>query len=155
MAPLADGKMEIADIVGREYPPFQFEVEKGRIRMFCQAIGEDNPVYHDQAAAKRAGYRSIPVPPTFPFTIIMEANQSFMILDELGIDKTRTMHGEQQFIYHADICAGDVITGRQTVIDTYEKKGGALRFIVTEVRLDNQSMEHVGDLRTTIVIRNV
>ena len=146
--------MGIATIVGREYPPFQFEVEKGRIRMFCQAIGESNPIYHDESAAKRAGYRSIPVPPTFAFTIIMEANQSFMILDDLGIDKTRTMHGEQQFAYHADICAGDVITGRQKVIDQYEKKGGALRFIVTEIRLENQMMQHVSDLRTTIVVRN-
>ena len=122
--------------------------------MFCQAIGESNPIYHDESVAKRAGYRSIPVPPTFAFTIIMEANQSFMILDDLGIDKTRTMHGEQQFAYHADICAGDVITGRQKVIDQYEKKGGALRFIVTEIRLENQLMQHVSDLRTTIVVRN-
>lgn len=122
--------------------------------MFCQAIGEDNPIYHDETAAKRAGYRSIPVPPTFPFTIIMEANQAFMILDDLGIDKTRTMHGEQQFVYHADICAGDIITGRQKVTDQYEKKGGALQFIVTEIRLDNQLTQHVGDLRTTIVVRN-
>jgi len=155
MANIADSASRIAGIVGREYPPFHFEVEKGRIRMFCQAIGESNPVYLDETAARKAGYRSVPVPPTFPFTIIMEANQSFMILEELGIDKTHTMHGEQQFIYHADICAGDVITGRQKVLDTYEKKGGALRFIVTEILLENQLKQHVADLHTTIVIRNV
>lgn len=141
------------NIVGKQYAPFRFEVEKGRIRLFAEAIGERNPIYHDETAARQAGYRSIPVPPTFPFTIIMEANQAFMILDELGIDKTRAMHGEQSFAYHADICAGDVITGRQKVVDMYEKKGGALQFVVTEIRLENQNREHVCDLRTTIVVR--
>lgn len=145
----------IASIVGKEYAPFQFTVEKGRIRMFCQAIGEDDPIYQDEGTAKNAGYRSIPVPPTFPFTIIMEANQAFMILDDLGIDKARTMHAEQEFAYHAEICAGDVISGRQRVVDQYDKKGGALQFIVTEIRLENQLQQNVCDLRTTIVIRSV
>lgn len=144
----------MSNIIGKEYAPFQFEVEKGRIRLFANAIGDTNPIYHDEAAARRAGYRSIPVPPTFPFTIIMEANQAFMILDELGIDKTRSMHGEQSFAYYGDICAGDVISGRQKVVDMYEKKGGALQFIVTEIRLENQNRRHVCDLRTTIVVRN-
>lgn len=144
----------MSNIVGKEYAPFQFEVEKGRIRLFANAIGETSPIYHDEETARRAGYRSIPVPPTFPFTIIMEANQAFMILDELGIDKTRSMHGEQSFAYHGDICAGDVIRGRQKVVDMYEKKGGALQFIVTEIRLENQNRQHVCDLRTTIVVRN-
>lgn len=86
-------------LVGKEYQPFVFEVEKGRIRMFAQAIGDTNPIYHDAQAAANAGYSAIPAPPAFPFTIIMEANQAFMILEELGIDKTRTMHGEQSFTY--------------------------------------------------------
>ena len=142
-------------LVGKEYQPFVFEVEKGRIRMFAQAIGDTNPIYHDAQAAANAGYSAIPAPPTFPFTIIMEANQAFMILEELGIDKTRTMHGEQSFTYHGDICAGDTITGRQKVVDQYEKKGGALQFIVTQIQLTNQRQEHVCDLNMTIVIRNV
>lgn len=142
------------NLVGKEYEPFIFEVEKGRIRMFAQAIGEKNPIYYDESAAVGAGYPSIPVPPTFPFTIIMEANQAFMILEELGIDKARTMHGEQSFTYYGDICAGDVITGQQKVVGQYEKKGGALQFIVTEIRLKNQRQEHVCDLGTTIVVRN-
>ncbi len=142
-------------LVGKEYQPFVFEVEKGRIRMFAQAIGDTNPIYHDAQAAANAGYSAIPAPPTFPFTIIMEANQAFMILEELGIDKTRTMHGEQSFTYHGDICAGDIITGRQKVVDQYEKKGGALQFIVTQIQLTNQRQEHVCDLNMTIVIRNV
>lgn len=142
------------NIVGKEYAPFRVEVEKRWIRAFAQAVGDTNPVYHDEAVAKAAGYRSLPAPPTFPFALVMEANQSFMILDELGVDKTRAMHAEQAFDWHATICAGDVITGRQRVAKQYDKKGGALTFIVSEFRLDNQLGEHVCDLRTTVVVRN-
>lgn len=141
-------------IIGKECPPFTVEIEKRWVRSFAEAIGETNPVYFDEAVARGEGYGSLPAPPTFPFAMIMDRNQSFMILDELGIDKRRAMHAEQSFDYHADICAGDVITGRQRVVDIYEKKNGALEFLVTETRLDNQRGEHVCDLRTTVVVRN-
>ena len=141
-------------IIGKEYPPFTVEVEKRWVRSFAEAIGDTSPIYFDESAARAAGYRSLPAPPTFPFAMIMDRNQSFMILDELGIDKRRAMHGEQSFVYHADLCAGDVITGRQRVIDVYDKKNGALEFLVTEIRLENQRGEHVCDLRTTVVVRN-
>ena len=81
-------------IVGREYPPFSVEVEKRWVRSFAEAIGETDPIHFDEQAARSAGYRSLAAPLTFPFAAIMERNQSFMILDELGIDKRRTMHGE-------------------------------------------------------------
>jgi len=141
-------------IIGKEYPPFTVEVEKHWVRSFAEAIGATDPVYFEESAALAAGYRSLSAPPTFPFAMIMDRNQSFMILDELGIDKRRAMHAEQSFVYHHDLCAGDVITGRQKVVDVYDKKNGALEFLVTEIRLDNQRGEHVCELRTTVVVRN-
>jgi hypothetical protein len=128
-------------IIGKVYPPFTVEVEKRWVRSFAEAIGETSPVYFDESVARAAGYRSLPAPPPFPFAMIMDGNQSFMILDELGIDKRRAMHGEQSFVYHADLCAGDVVTGRQKVV-IYDKKM-VRRILVTETRLDNQRGEHV------------
>jgi acyl dehydratase len=142
------------DIVGKTYAPFSVPVEKRWIASFAQAIGEDDPVYVDEAAARAAGHPALPAPPTFGFTIAMECAQPFLVLEDLGIDKTRTMHGEQSFVYHAPIRAGDVIRGEQKVVDMYDKKGGALTFIVTETRLANGRGEPVGALATTIVVRN-
>jgi len=141
------------DLIGKSYPPFTAEVEKGRIAFFARAIGEDAEIYFDEAAAKQAGYRSIPAPLTFPYSIAMDARQSFLPLDDMAIDITRCVHGEQAFAYHGDICAGDIITGVQTITDMYEKKGGALKFIVTEIQLRNQDDVHVCDLRTVVVVR--
>ena len=141
-------------IIGKEYPPFTVEIAKRWIRSFAEAIGDDDPIYRDEQAAKAGRYASIPAPPTFAFTIAMERSQPFLVLEDLAVDKTKTMHGEQSFVYHSPICAGDAITGRQKVVDMYDKKGGALTFIVTETTLDNQRGDRVCELTTTIVVRN-
>lgn len=141
-------------IVGREFAPFTVEVEKGRLRAFAKAIGEANPVYLDEAAAHAAGYPSLPAPPTFAFTIIMDAEQAFKVNEEFDIEVPKTVHGEQSFVYYRDICAGDVICGRQKIVDFAEKKGGALQFVTTEISLANQDGLPVCDLRTVVVVRN-
>ena len=139
--------------IGKEYPPFTASVDPWRVGFFAHAIGDSSELYSDATAAGAAGYRDIPAPPTLPFSLSMDHNQSFMVLADLAIDITRAMHGEQSFRYHGDICSGDVLTGRQKVVDIYEKKGGALLFIVTETRFDNQQGDHVCDMGTTIVVR--
>ena len=41
------------------------------------------------------------------------------------------------------------------IADIYDKKGGALEFVVRETRVTNQNGEHVADLRSVIVHRAV
>ncbi len=146
--------MADADFIGKEYPSFSVDVEKGRIKMFADSIGEKNLIYFDEKAAKNKGYSGIPVPPTFAFTLAMEAGQSFNILADMGIPKTQAMHGEQGFTYHEPIYAGDAVTGIQRITDIYEKKGGALQFIEAVIELRNQNDTHVADLRSVIVVRH-
>src|SRR5476651_177489 len=42
-----------------------FPVEASHIMMFARAVGDDNPVYHDAAAAKDTGAGGIIAPPSF------------------------------------------------------------------------------------------
>jgi acyl dehydratase len=141
-------------LIGKKYEPFTIEVEKGRIAQFAKSIGEDSPIYFDEKSAKNANYRAIPAPPTFLYTITMDAGQSFNVLEDMGIEKTNAVHGEQGFTYHNTICAGDIITGQQEIVDIYDKKNGALWFIVTNIKLVNQTGEHMSDLHSVIVVRN-
>ena len=53
------------DLVGTQYPPFTVAVERRWIRTFARAIGDDDPVAHDVAAARAAGYSDLAAPPTF------------------------------------------------------------------------------------------
>ncbi|MCY1247374.1 hypothetical protein D3C80_2149970 [compost metagenome] len=64
------------------------------------------------------------------------------------------LHGEQQFIYHAMAYAGDTLTFDVKVVDIYQKKGGALDFLVRETRVTNQDGKHIADLRSIGVQRN-
>ncbi len=146
--------MGYENFIGREYPSFSMEIEKGRLRQFANAIGENNPVYTDETAARAAGYASLPAPPTFPFAIAMEAGQSFNILADMGIDVSKAVHGAQGFIYKRTICAGDEITGVQKITNVFEKKGGALLFIEAEIAMVNQDGVGVCDLQTTVIVRN-
>lgn len=140
--------------IGHVMPAFSAEVEKGRLRFFAKATGQTDPVYADEAAARAAGFPSLPVPPTFLFCLEMEAPDPAAIRNLLGMDYRTLLHGEQGFTYHRMAFAGDTLTFEQRIDDIYDKKGGALEFVVRKTRVTNQRGEDVAELRAVTVIRN-
>lgn len=140
--------------IGLELEPLTVDVEKGRLRFFAKATDQNDPIYLDEEAARAAGYRSLPAPPTFMFSLDLENPEPFKLFDRLGVDLNRILHGEQTFEYQEQICAGDTITLRQKVVDIFDKKGGAMEFIVTRTTATNQYGEVVGQATKTIVVRN-
>ena len=140
--------------IGHELPAYQVEVEKGRLRFFAKATGQDDPVYTDEDAARAAGHPGLPVPPTFLFCLEMESPNPAAVRELLGIDYRRLLHGEQGFTFHRMAHAGDTLTFRQRIEDIYDKKNGALEFVVRKTSVTNQRGEAVADLRCVSVIRN-
>ena len=63
-------------------------------------------------------------------------------------------HGEQGFDYHLPVCAGDTVTVRSAITDIYDKKNGALEFVVKTSVATNQHGARVAELRTVIVCRH-
>jgi len=47
-----------------------------------------------------------------------------------------------------------VLRFESRIADIYDKKNGALEFVVRETRVTNQKGEHIADLRSVIVQRN-
>ena len=140
--------------IGRTIAAQTFDIEKGRLKFFATAIGETDPIYIDEDAAKAAGYRSLPAPPTFMFCLEMETNSLWDNIEAMGVPVGRILHGSQSFTYHAPICAGDQITFETKVSDIYDKKGGKLEFIVEDTTATNQDGVRVADLQRVIVVRN-
>lgn len=140
--------------IGHTLPAYTVPVEAGRLKFFAKAIGQDDAVYRDEAAARDAGHPGLPVPPTFLFCLEMDAPNPAALRELLGIDIARVLHGEQRFRYHRPAHAGDVLRFEQRIADIYAKKGGALEFVVRETRVTNQRGEHVADLIGTTVVRN-
>jgi acyl dehydratase len=140
--------------IGKIFPPHTVEVEKGRLRFFAMATGESNPLYIDEAVAQAAGYQSLPVSPTFLFSLEMEKPEPFAWFTEVGLNLSRILHGAQSFTYHAVACAGDMLTFSSYISDIYDKKNGALEFVVKQTKVTNQHGMHVADLSSVIVQRN-
>ncbi len=140
-------------IIGMKFPPHSAVAEAGQLRFFAKAIGETNPVYRDEAAARDAGHPGLPVPPTFLFSLELLRPESNW-RDEAGMQLARILHGEQSFTYHRTAYAGDTLHFDAHIADVYDKKNGALSFVVVDTRVTNQRGEHVADLRKSIVHRN-
>ncbi|MCY1272020.1 hypothetical protein D9M68_281880 [compost metagenome] len=141
-------------LIGHVTAQGSVEVEKGKLRFFAKAIGETDPVYTDLAAAKDAGHKSLPVPPTMLMPLMSEIRGDIGgLMKLLGWDLGRILHAEQSFTYHRMAYAGDVLTFETRISDVYEKKGGALQFVVQESRVTNQDGEHIADVRNSLVHR--
>ncbi|MGE9764745.1 MaoC family dehydratase N-terminal domain-containing protein [Pseudomonas sp. PDM20] len=139
--------------IGKVLPSFSAVAEAGQLRFFAKAIGETDPVYFDEQAARDAGHPGLPLPPTFLFSLAFQMpNQAWR--DELGIVSSRILHGEESFTYQRMAYAGDTLHFDVRITDIYDKKGGALSFVVRESKVSNQRGEPVATLRTTLVHRN-
>ncbi|GAA0612023.1 hypothetical protein GCM10009547_12570 [Sporichthya brevicatena] len=146
--------MSFAHAVGASTPPIAMTIERGRLRLFAHSIGETNPVYTDVDAARAAGYPDLLVPPTYLFGVELEGAEPTGWLDALGVDLRALLHGEQEFTYVAPVFAGELVQARSTLVDAYEKKGGALQFLVRETEV-TRAGDVVARLRTTLVVRQI
>ena len=140
-------------LIGTTFPIVTVEVMASRIALFAQSIGDDNPIYRDDAAARRAGYRGIPIPPTYPFALQMDRPDPWDLIRILGIGLENMLHAEQRFVYHVPVVAGDRVTLSERVADIYEKKNGALVFarLHAEGRLADGTLAI--ELERTLVVR--
>lgn len=140
--------------IGHELPASVLPIERSRLQFFAKAIGETDPVYTDAAAARDAGYPDLPAPPTFLFAAELDSGAGFALIRDLQIPIARLLHGEQSFTYHRAACAGDTVTVRSSVTDIYDKKNGALEFVVKTSRATNQHGDLVAEMRSVIVCRH-
>lgn len=140
--------------IGYALPVSVLPIERSRLQFFAKAIGETNPIYTDAAAARAAGYADLPAPPTFLFAAELDSGVSEQLLADMQIPIAKLLHGEQSFTYHRPACVGDTVTVRSSVTDIYDKKNGALEFVVKTSQATNQQGEPVAELRTILVCRH-
>ena len=133
---------------GKTFPPFEFRVERGKIKEFADAIADPNPIYRDPANPRGA----ILAPPTLLRTFLYEPRASAEALKVK--DWSYIVHGEQEFEYLAPIHAGDVLTGEERIVSVTEKesrRAGKLHIGVIETVFTNQRGEKVQVARRTLV----
>ena len=91
--------------VGMEFPAYCMTVEKNKIAEFAVAVAlkeEINPIYYDEASAKKAGYQGITVPPTFMTSFLLWTGHGLQgVVQALGIDLKKLLHSEEECEYYA------------------------------------------------------
>jgi hypothetical protein len=130
--------------VGTRGAEYEIVVERGKIAEFAAAMQSQNPAY--------AGPDAI-VPPTFLMSSALWAPEGAAV--DVGFDRRRLLHGEQEFIFHGPPPrAGQVLKVSDQIVDRYEKpgkRGGMMRFavVVTEYRSEDGTL--VAEARKTLI----
>jgi acyl dehydratase len=136
--------------LGAESAPVTYDVEKGAIRKFVEAIGDEDQIYYDEKAAQAAGFRTIVAPPTFLCTFRAQE------LPDLKIQFGRVrLNGGNEYEYYLPVYAGDTITVTAKYADVNERSGrsGKMVFVITELTFRNQHGEVVAKGRNTGIMR--
>ena len=139
-------------LVGRSYPPSAvYEVGRAKIAEFAAAVGATDRVHHDVEAARAAGHADVIAPPTFAIVVSLEA--AFVVLadDEVGLDYSRVVHGEQKFTHHRPIRAGDRLVATTTIDAARTVAGNDL--LTARVELATEAGEQVCTATSMLVAR--
>lgn len=139
--------------IGYRTVPTVVRIDAWRVALFCQAIGETDAVYVDEAAARAAGHPACPVPPTFLKAIEGEHFSSAALLALLDVPIHGVLHAEQSFDHASPVHVGDDVAVSRTIRDIHDKKNGALTFIVVDTHY-GVGGRPVASSRQTILVRN-
>ena len=157
-------------VIGKPTGAHRVTIERGPVSNFARALKDENPVYHDPAAAPAARVRRHPGPAD---VVVRRAvlgrfaedqpedpageNPMRKVMGELFAKGGLVLHGEEEFQYHRPIVVGDVLVGEGRIVDLYEKesKGRTMTFLVTEtVWRDEKSGEPAVTERFNLIHRS-
>ncbi|WP_134701753.1 MaoC family dehydratase N-terminal domain-containing protein [Ammoniphilus sp. YIM 78166] len=132
------------ELVGFEFEPYTFTIERGKIKEFAKAIGDIHPAYLSGDV----------IPPTFPTAVEMWGGVDFFTLIEaLNLHLPRVLHGEQEYEYFGKVKPGDVLRVNAKVIKAYQKSG--MKFVVIESIFRNEKDEVVIYGKSTLIERPI
>ena len=137
---------QLKKAIGTESEPCVNDIERGAIRRFAEAIGDANPLYQDEAAAKHSRYGGIIAPPTFLRSL--RVNPSLV-----ERPRPRLLDGGSEWEYFHPVRAGDSITVTQRLVDVFERAGrlGTMVFMVWELRYVDQLGQLAATQKATFI----
>ena len=137
---------EMRAAINVESEPYVNEVEKGAIIKFARAIGDSNPLFADEEAARKSRYGGLIVPPTF-----FRSLRAGPLKAQVKSPYSAALDGGSEWEYFEPVRAGDRITVTAYVADIFERQGrlGNMLFIVRETKYVNQFDRTVALQRST------
>ena len=132
----------------KQSPSWTYEVTTTSVRMFARGVGYTDPVYFDVDAARKAGYRNLPAPPTYLGTPVFIPGESSDTFSGPVHGGPRINHGLPGLLdggteteYFDTICAGDTLTvvSSLAALDVRESRSlGKMLITTTQTTYTNQ-----------------
>lgn len=154
---------EAKQFIGRTEPPIIRHVEKGAIRRYAEAVGNDNPLYFDQEYAKKSSYGGIIAPPGFfgwPTKTPCSCTGLADIVGELQAALARggfprILDGGISYEFFFPVRAGDILVASHRVTNLTEKEGKSGNMIICnfETTYVNQNGDVVAKALQTFIAR--
>jgi acyl dehydratase len=158
------------DVVGQPTGAATIHIERGPVTRFAAAVTDANPVYKSVEAAREAGFDGIPAPPTFTFAAshwgVFPEDQPpdptggkgsplRELMGGLMAEGGIVLHGEQEFIYHKPVQAGETLHQEGKITDLYSKesKGKTMTFLVMETVFKDDAGDPVVTERFNLIHR--
>jgi len=157
---------EIAQLIGKSTGVRIFEVEKGAIRRFADAVGDPNPLFRDDEYARGTPYGGVVAPPGFfgwPLKqpmgapLVVEFPMALMgPLSQSGYAVATALDGGMEYDFFQPVRPGDTLAESTVVKDLRERAGraGKMCFIVLETTYLNQHGALVARARATTILRS-
>ncbi len=139
-----------ADLVGRRSPPRQYDVERGHVARFCEALGISDAIYLDEDAARAAGHPNIVAPPTFAVALRPHDPRQ-----GAAIDWTKLLHAEQELTFTRPLYVGDrlSVVGEIESATVKEGRSGTMDLLTVRTEATDAAGRLVFTARSTAAIR--
>lgn len=145
---------ELRAMIGQEWLPVIYEVDRSGIRMWAQAVGLEDPVYYDEETARERGFERLPAPPGFVGFPRTQPGDPVPGPPIRGLhpDLQRSLNGGTEFEYHSPILAGDELVATTTIVDIKERSGSIGKMLlITRETAYRRSDENVALMRATVI----
>jgi len=133
----SSGIERLKEKIGEGWEPRVYEIEKGMIRRFVQAIDDPNPRWQ------------VIAPPTFVLTIGFEQIQQLLA----SFPVATMLHGGTDLECYQPIRPGDVVTVTTRITNIRQRQGkmGKMAFMTFDTSYENQRQELVAKCRQMVI----
>lgn len=119
--------------------PVTIVIDARESQRYAHAVGDANPIYFDEDAAKAAGYRTMVAPPTFVSHApvpprhqeALREDGLYLTSDRVRLRVDRMMFGGEEWDFLEPVCIGDEITAETRLAQLDEKQGSKGPFVRT------------------------
>jgi acyl dehydratase len=132
--------------------PDHYVVGREKVREYATAVKNDDPAYHDDAAAAELGHGSLPAPLTFISVFGYQAQSAFFANANIGVTEMKIVQVDQVLKFLKPIHAGDKLYC-DVYVDSVRQSHGA-DIIVTKNIVTNEAGDVVQETYTTLAGRS-